>query len=218
MNYTDWGLIDYKEAFEKQRLLNLEVQSDPSKQTIVFCQHSAVVTYGRTTKPEDYKSWEGYKIEVDRGGKATYHGPNQVIIYPIIDLEKPRFKNLKPTNIKAYLNFLETLIIDVLADFNIKAEQKCNVENTETGESLLGTGVWVGDKKIASIGVSIKKWRSMHGLALNVNTLGDKVQNLRPCGFQPEQMTSMQDCLGSVVDVSAVFKAFQEKLNKLSIL
>lgn len=218
MNFINWGLINYEEAFEKQRLLNLEVQKDPSKQIIVFCQHPPVVTYGRTTSTGDYENWTGNKVEVDRGGKATYHGPNQVVIYPIIDLESPRLEGLPPRNIKDYLNFLEKLIIDVLADFNITAEQKCNVNNAETGESLLGTGVWVGDKKIASIGVSIKKWRSMHGLALNVNTLGDKVHNLRPCGFQPEQMTSMQDCLGGVVDVSAVFEAFQGRINKLLII
>ena len=73
MKFIDWGLINYEEAFEKQRLLNLEVQSDTSKQTIVFCQHPSVVTYGRTTQAEDYKDWQGHKVEVDRGGKATYH-------------------------------------------------------------------------------------------------------------------------------------------------
>ena len=215
MQFLDWGLINYEEAFEKQRLLNLEVQSDIEKQSIVFCQHPSIVTYGRTTSAEDYNHWSGQKLEVDRGGKATYHGPNQIIIYPIIDLEDPKLKGLPSRNIKGYLDFLEKLIISVLADFNIEATQKCNVDNSKTGESLLGTGVWVGDKKIASIGVSIKKWRSMHGLALNVNSLGDKVQNLRPCGFQPEQMTSMEDLLGEAVDTALVFKAFELKLRKL---
>ena len=216
MQFIDWGLIDYEVAFEKQKQLNLQAQQDKSKQAIIFCQHPSVVTYGRTTDADDYADWKEKKVEVDRGGKATYHGPNQLVVYPIIDIEKLTIRGIPPRNIKCYLNFLENLTIEVLGSLDIQGERISKVKNSETGEELLGTGVWVGSKKIASVGIAVKKWVTMHGLALNVEPLPSKLSLLRPCGFQAEQMTSVSDVLGRDVKVEEMkqlfVSAFKEKL------
>lgn len=194
LHFTDWGLIDYREALERQTVLVEKVAAGELPDTIVFCSHPPVVTLGRSAKPQDLIGWQGDIIEVSRGGRATYHGPNQLVIYPILNLARER-KSLKMRDIGAYLRSLENILIDVLADADIQAVAKTIDSVDEQGDKISATGVWVGKKKIASIGVAVKKWVTYHGAALNIKRDPTAFQGLRPCGFDASIMTSVEESL-----------------------
>lgn len=196
LNFTDWGLIHYAEALERQMILVEKVASGEMPDTVAFCSHPPVVTLGRSSKPQDLIGWQGDLIEVSRGGRATYHGPNQLVIYPILNLSHER-KSLKPRDIGAYLRSLENILIDILYDVEILAAAKTIDSVDENGDKISATGVWVGDKKIASIGIAVKKWVTYHGLALNVRQDPSAFQGLRPCGFNARVMTSVEEVLSS---------------------
>lgn len=191
LHFTDWGLINYSEALERQMVLVEKVASGEMPDTVVFCSHPPVVTLGRSAKPQDLIGWQGDIIEVSRGGRATYHGPNQLVIYPILNLTRER-KSLKARDIGAYLRSLENILIDVLADADIPAVAETIDGVDEHGDKISATGVWVGKKKIASIGVAVKKWVTYHGAALNIKDDPLAFQGLRPCGFDASIMTSVQ--------------------------
>jgi lipoate-protein ligase B len=228
----NWGMISYQDALARQldhvakvtTLLN--GGGDVSnEETLVVCTHPPVVTVGRGTKPGDIVSWTGETVEVSRGGRATYHGPSQVIVYPILNLDQKR-AHLPARDLHAYMRVLEQAIILTLREFRIQAgthtelsatdnlsvQNELHVtngalENTGSDDPSF-TGVWVrvGDsvKKIASIGIGVKKWISYHGLALNVSHDPVAHMGINPCGFQREVMTSMEEVLGRPVDRSAV--------------
>lgn len=195
MQSAFWGQINYAKA-QEQQLLELEkVASGSVQDQIVFCSHDPVVTIGRGTKAGDTFSWQGETLETSRGGRATYHGPSQTVIYPIIDLKKQR-KNIPMKDIHAYLRALETAAVKSLAQFSISAEVRS--VSPESGEPSL-TGVWVGDKKIASIGIAVKKWVTYHGIAINLFNDQTAFQGINPCGFKSEIMTSIESVLGEKI-------------------
>lgn len=132
-------------------------------------------------------------IEIDRGGDITYHGPGQIVGYPILDLDQ-HF-----TDIHKYLRYLEEVIIRTCADFGIKAERI---------EGL--TGVWVGEEKICAMGIRCSRWVTMHGFALNVNTDLSYFKNIVPCGISDKEVTSVSKCVGKKIDEEEV----KEKLLK----
>lgn len=192
--FTDWGLINYSEALERQMVLVEKVASGEMPDTVVFCSHPPVVTLGRSSKPNDLTGWQGDLIEVSRGGRATYHGPNQLVIYPILNLSRER-KSLKVRDIGAYLRSLENILIDVLNDADIQATAKTIDGVDAQGDKISATGVWVGNKKIASIGIAVKKWVTYHGIALNIKRDSQAFQGLRPCGFDANIMTSVEEVI-----------------------
>lgn len=196
LNFMDWGLIDYSEALERQLVLVEKVACGEMPDTVVFCSHPPIVTLGRSAKSQDLVGWQGDLIEVSRGGRATYHGPNQLVIYPILNLSRER-KSLKPRDIGAYLRSLESILIDILNDADIQAAAKTIDGVDEQGDKISATGVWVGQKKIASIGIAVKKWVTYHGLALNVKRDPQAFQGLRPCGFSSSIMTSIEEVIES---------------------
>lgn len=189
----NWGIIDYNEAVEKQLREVADVVAG-AEDRLIFCTHPPIVTLGRGTKPGDLISWQGQTIEVSRGGRATYHGPSQVVVYPIINLTIDR-KNFGPRDIRAYLECLGLAIVETLQHFNISSEYRSLA--TSDGPSV--TGVWVGQKKIASIGVAVKKWISYHGIAVNLEKDPAAFSGINPCGFSSNIMTSVEDCLGARV-------------------
>ncbi|OGQ14501.1 MAG: lipoyl(octanoyl) transferase [Deltaproteobacteria bacterium RIFCSPHIGHO2_02_FULL_40_11] len=178
MNIIDLGLRDYQSVwdFQKQKLLERIESKIPD--TLIFVEHPHVITKGRRTSTEDIKTQDIMMFEIERGGKATYHGPGQLVGYPIFELSASKL------GIKKYICLLEKVLIGTLLDFGIQSVG-C------TG----ATGVWVGSKKIASIGIAVKKWVSYHGFALNVNTDLTYFQKINPCGFESSVMTSMQEIL-----------------------
>ena len=115
MQFVDWGEIPYKQSTHQQLELVEAVASANSSDTIIFCTHPPVVTLGRSTLPEDLKGWSGDVFETSRGGRATYHGPEQLVIYPIVDLKKQR-KKLRSKDVHQYLRLLELVIVNSLKE------------------------------------------------------------------------------------------------------
>ncbi len=198
MKFQDWGLIDYEQALNRQLHLLEQVYKD-KQEIIVFCTHPPVVTLGRASKPEDLQSWDGDVVETSRGGRATYHGPGQLVIYPLINLDNKLRSSFKKRDIHEYLRHLERVLIETLHKFAIKASVRLpEVNNTDSRLSY--TGVWVGEKKIASIGIAVKKWITYHGAAINIMSDEKSFTGITPCGFSTSVMTSLED-LGVKVNI-----------------
>ena len=225
MKFVDWGLIDYREAAKRQLdLVELVAgarsaengASGGSSDTLVFCAHPAVVTLGRATKPEDLLGWSGETVEVSRGGRATYHGPSQIVVYPILDMHLSR-AGFRARDLHGYMRTLEQSIVETLGEFGIASAGGVAANEGEASR----TGVWIanGDKKIASIGIACKKWVTYHGLALNVAHDPLAFAGIQPCGMNSSIMTSMEQALGrAVVDRSAVIASLRRALGRLLLI
>ncbi|MBM3252588.1 MAG: lipoyl(octanoyl) transferase LipB, partial [Candidatus Omnitrophica bacterium] len=166
-----------------------------SLDTIILCQHRNTFTQGRSSKNNNILISQ-LEIErlgidfyaVDRGGDITYHGPGQLVVYPIFDLA--RYKK----DLKYFLTQLEDIIIRFLRMYNISCERKCGF-----------TGVWVGDKKIASIGIAVKKWIAYHGIAININPDLRYFSYIKPCGLDIK-MTSAAEVLNREIRIDQGLK------------
>lgn len=210
MQFEDWGLVPYQKALEKQlEYVDLLSRNPEHPGFLIFCSHPPVVTTGRQTLPEDIFSWKGEVIEISRGGRATYHGPSQLVVYPILNLKKNR-GNRGPQEIRGYLRALENCIVLTLKEFGIDAvgrtPQKKIGEKTDVDE----TGVWVGHQKIASLGIAVKNWICFHGAAINLTYDPEAFKGLNPCGFTSDTMTSVETLLGHKANEST----FKEVLKK----
>ena len=211
----DWGLIDYQKALDKQlQLVEEVIASDNHAGYIVFCSHPHVVTTGRQTKPEDIFAWQGPVIEISRGGRATYHGPSQVVVYPIINLKNPR-TGRGAQEIRGYIRALEKAIVASLKEFGIdsvgKTPQKKLDSEIETDE----TGVWVGHQKIASLGIAVKRWVTYHGAAINLDYDPEAFQGLNPCGFTTATMTCAETVLNKKIQRQDFIKSLADKILSL---
>ena len=171
------GLVPYREALERQRLLAEErIAGTLPHDLLWLLEHPPVVTLGRTSHAENVVRAEGLDVvEVERGGDVTYHGPGQLVGYPIIDLRQHR------QDLHWYLRTLEQALIDALARLGIPAARNPGY-----------TGVWTreGGRKIASIGIHVKQWVTWHGFALNVTTDLGAFDRIIPCGIPGVVMTS----------------------------
>lgn len=196
MKYTDWGLIGYQEALNKQlELVHLVSEGDEEEQ-VVYCSHPPVVTLGRGTKEGDLLGWQGEVVEVQRGGRATYHGPSQLVAYPILDLSK------RNRDLHQFFRNIEHAVIDTLKDYGVEA-----------GISEGNTGVWIGNKKIASIGIAVKKWVSYHGVAINLDFDPKAFTGLKPCGFTTETMVSLEELTGQKINHGEFLEKLKGFLN-----
>jgi len=206
----DWGLIGYEEAVTKQLELVEEVSADENHAGyIVYCTHEPVVTTGRQTQPSDVFSWKGPVKEVSRGGRATYHGPSQLVIYPVLNLKKPRHQRA-PQEIRGYLRDFESAIIETLKRYGIEAVGKTAQKLEGASAATDETGVWVGNQKVASLGIAVKKWTTYHGAAINLDYDPEAFQGLNPCGFKSSTMVSLEVLTGKKINR----EEFQKQLNK----
>ena len=192
LKFDDWGMIDYQQALEKQLEKVNEVSESQSEDFgfLIFCTHPAVVTLGRKTQSGDVFGWKGPIIEISRGGRATYHGPSQLVVYPI----------LKIKDIGKYLRNLEDAIIATLRDYAVDAVGKTPQKKSDTEEANEETGVWVGKQKIASLGIGVKKWITYHGAAINLDEDPQAFTGMKPCGFNSETMVSLEKLTGRKID------------------
>lgn len=224
MLFEDWGLIDYESALQRQLSYVADIVEGQREETLVFCTHPPVVTLGRSTKPGDVFAFDGPVVEINRGGRATYHGPSQLVIYPILNLAKERHGR-GPREIAGYLRALENSIVDVLKEAGITAEGRslrhrdgraAGAQNSDAVETADETGVWVGPQKIASLGIGVRRWVSFHGAALNLAYDPKAHQGLNPCGFQSNVMTSVEQQTGEKPDFekwkARLRRAFEENL------
>lgn len=183
---VDLGLIDYSEALKEQLRLVDEVIADPAKKFLILCSHPPVVTLGRASKPEDLQGWQGSTLEVSRGGKATYHGPSQLVVYPIFHLEN--------RDLHAYLQWLEQKVVDFLKLSDVASSGGFSLDRDD--KDGIRTGVWIKDRKIASIGIAVKKWVCYHGVAINILKDPSAFQGISPCGFTAQTMVSLEEVQG----------------------
>jgi lipoyl(octanoyl) transferase len=201
----DWGMIDYNEAWEKQRELVKLVQSEPNKNVLVLCQHPSVITIGRSGSDNNVIPEEGFLnklgiqvIHNDRGGDVTLHNPGQLVGYPIFNLN-----NFK-TDLHWFLREIEEIIIETIEEFNIKGGRVDKL-----------TGVWIDDKrKICAMGLHCSRWVTSHGFALNVTNNLDEFGYIVPCGITDKQVTSIAEEIGSEVEMDSVKKIVVEKFEK----
>lgn len=186
IDIIDLGLKDYKETLDIQYDLIEKRKKNLINDTLLFVEHPHVITAGRKTVESNILDKSLPVFHIERGGDVTYHGPGQLVGYPIIDINKNKDINL-------FLRNIEQIIIDSLEKFNIKAGRKEKY-----------TGVWVNEKKIASIGIAFKNWISYHGFALNISTDINYFFKINPCGLESSVMTSMELLLEKKVDIKEV--------------
>lgn len=190
LNYQiqDWGLIDYQIALDKQIELLNQISLNQAPETIIYCSHPPIVTLGRKTQEGDLFGWQGPQLQVARGGRATYHGPSQIVIYTLIKMKNPEFPR---RDIIWLIRTLEKALIETLKFYKLNAKGK--LENESSAQSQLeNTGVWINEKKIASIGIGVKNWISYHGMAINIDFDPLAFQGLKPCGYSSSVMTSLE--------------------------
>jgi lipoate-protein ligase B len=188
----DLGKVEYGKALEIQRSLAGKRAEGEVPDVLILLEHENVITLGRKTTPENFRPQTVPVFQVERGGDATYHGPGQLVGYPIIKLEDH--------DVRRHVQTIEKGLIAAVARWNIR------------GEIVEGhPGVWVDGRKLASVGVAVTKWVAYHGFALNVNTEMAYFELIRPCGLDPETMTSMQKILSAPVDLQEVKRSFVEE-------
>jgi lipoyl(octanoyl) transferase len=228
--FQDWGLIDYQKAWDKQealfadtvalktRIRNRIITSEGDEYEeetntpnyLIFCEHPHVYTLGKSGKPEHLlldekglKEKNATYYAINRGGDITYHGPGQIVSYPILDLDNFF------TDIHLYLRTLEEAVILTMAEYGLKGERYPGY-----------TGVWLDPdnenaRKICALGVRCSRWVTMHGLAFNVNTDLNYFNNIVPCGIDDKAVTSMQQELGKPVDIEEVKKNLKHHISVL---
>ena len=198
------GLMAYADALELQTELRAAREQDQVGDTILLLEHPDVITFGRSAKPatalldDAQLANAGYEVyRVNRGGDVTWHGPGQLVGYPILDLGAQR-------DVHAYLRTLERVLIAALADFGIDAIRRDGY-----------AGVWLDKRrKIASIGVGLRRWLRMHGFALNVCCDLRRFSAIIPCGLGGIEMTSMSEELGRRLELSDVAQRVEFQLRK----
>lgn len=230
VKFLDWGLIDYKDAWDKQEELfsatvNLKThitnrkivaegneyeEDDFTPNYLIFCEHPHVYTLGKSGKPDHLLLDEqglsdkhASYYHINRGGDITYHGPGQLVCYPILDLDNFF------TDIHRYLRTLEEAVILTLGAYGLTA-----------GRYPGYTGVWFdpdNDKarKICAMGVRCSRWVTMHGLAFNVNADLDYFKNIVPCGIDDKDVTSLQRELGHKVDIEETKEVLKRHISAL---
>ena len=192
--YSNLGMVDYKEAWDLQRTIFNQVVDGETQDTLILLEHPHTYTLGKVADKKNLVSGKDYleknKIsvfEIDRGGDITYHGPGQIVGYPIIKLEDWQKDTHK------YLRALEEVIIMTCKNYGLDA-----------GRNPKYTGVWISNKKIAAIGVKISRWVTMHGFAFNLNTDLSLFKGIIPCGISDKEVTSLKKELGREINISDV--------------
>jgi len=206
LKVSELGVVDYLSAWKLQKQIHQDVVNLQTENTLLLLEHPSVYTAGRRTEILDRPLDETPVIDVDRGGKITWHGPGQLVGYPIIKLKNS-------TDVVGFVRELETALISVCAEFGIKADRYCE-----------RSGVWVrddkSDRKIAAIGLRVAKGVTMHGFALNVNPDLSAYEKIIPCGISGAKVTSLSAELGSEITINEVLpvikKHIQPMLDRIS--
>jgi lipoyl(octanoyl) transferase len=184
------GLVDYQKAWDVQRTIHEDVVAGNRPNTLLLLEHPSVYTAGRRTDDSERPSDGTPVIDVDRGGRITWHGPGQLVGYPIVKLQKP-------TELVGFVREIEAALIQVCADLGISAVR---IEGR--------SGVWIqdsrGDRKIAAIGIRVAKGVTMHGFALNVNPDMSAFARIIPCGIADADVTSLENELARSISIDDV--------------
>lgn len=206
IRFNDFGETDYLTVYNWMQNQRINISLNKSKESINFVEHPSVFTLGTNAELKNVLINEDNRtalnidlVHVDRGGDVTCHNKGQLVAYPLLNLKK---RNLKPVE---YVRMLENILINVLKKYNISG-----IQNPGT------PGIWVGNNKIASIGISIKKGITSHGISLNINNDLNIFNYINTCGIQDLEVTSMNKILNKTVDVQQIklimMKEFQSLL------
>ena len=206
IRFNDFGETDYLTVYNWMQNQRSNISLNKSKESINFVEHPSVFTLGTNAELKNVLINEDNRtalnielVHVDRGGDVTCHNKGQLVAYPLLNLKK---RNLKPVE---YVRMLENILINVLKKYNISG-----IQNPGT------PGIWVGNNKIASIGISIKKGITSHGISLNINNDLNIFNYINTCGMQDLEVTSMNKILNKTVDVQQIklimMKEFQSLL------
>ena len=205
LTYCDLGLIGYKEAWDLQHEIFSRRVKNEIDDVLLLLEHPHTYTLGKTadrnnliSSEETLHQKEITIFEIDRGGDITYHGPGQIVGYPIINLSNWQNDTHK------YLRALEEVIIKTMNDFDLEGSRKKGL-----------TGVWINDKKIAAIGIKVSRWITMHGFALNVSTDISLFNGIIPCGIKDKAVTSMESELGKNFDIAEVKSILTDEFKKI---
>ena len=206
LKVSELGVVDYLSAWKLQKQIHQDVVNLQTENTLLLLEHPSVYTAGRRTEILDRPLDETPVIDVDRGGKITWHGPGQLVGYPIVKLKNS-------TDVVGFVRELETALISVCAEFGVKADRYCE-----------RSGVWVrddkSDRKIAAIGLRVAKGVTMHGFALNVNPGLSAYEKIIPCGISGAKVTSLSAELGREITIKEVLpvikKHIQPMLDRIS--
>lgn len=198
LSYSDLGFVDYKKTWDFQKELLNERKNNLIDDTLLLLEHPHTYTLGKTANKnnligsEDFLSKKSISIfEIDRGGDITYHGPGQLVGYPIINLTDWQQDTHK------YLRALEEAIIKTIAEFGITGERNDKF-----------TGVWINERKIAAIGIKVSRWITMHGFALNCNTDLSFYDGIIPCGIKDKAVTSIEKEIGQKISMNDLKEKF----------
>ena len=201
----DWGRTAYEAAWRRQAELVEQRNAGEIGDTLVFTEHEPVYTLGVRKDSADHLIWDATELhqrgitvtQSNRGGDITYHGPGQIVGYPIVNLT-PR------KDLHAYLRLIEQVLINTVGTFGLAADRRAGK-----------TGIWLGTRKFAAIGVAVKKWTAYHGFALNVNPDLTPFSGIVPCGITDGTVTSMQLELGRAVDLTEVKQVLAKEFRRL---
>lgn len=197
LNLVNLGTMDYKEAFDLQFKLLEKRKNEEIDDLLLLVEHPPVITLGRNAKEENILFSEEYLkehnvdlVEINRGGDVTYHGPGQLVGYPIVNIKKQKL------GIKDFVSKLEQIFIDLLnKEYNVEAVR-----------DDINNGVWVKEEKITAIGLAVKRWVTMHGFALNVSTDLDFFKLIVPCGIEGRGVTTLEKLTGETIDINDISK------------
>lgn len=182
------GRVEYEQTLELQNRLVSEYLARAGSEKLLLLEHEPVYTIGRTRDQSSLRSPKTLPhpvFEINRGGKATWHGPGQLVAYPILDLKR------HGRDLHRYLRFLEEIIIVTCSALGVQSHRRDGL-----------TGVWTGSRKIASIGVGVRRWVTMHGLALNVTRSSlESFRHITPCGIADAEMTCLERESGQTIGV-----------------
>lgn len=201
INFIYLGQRSYRPIWELQQELHEAVKNETISSIVLFLEHDHVYTFGKNANKDFLLNSYPKNVEVvetDRGGQVTYHGPGQIVGYPIINLN--HFKK----SVSWYMRSLEQVIITTLNDYNIIAERKDGM-----------TGVWVEDEKICAMGVRLSRWVTMHGFALNLAPKMEYYDSMIPCGIQEYGITSMSDILCKDISMHEVIESLSTNFTKI---
>ncbi len=203
----DWGRTRYEEARHRQEAFVASRMAGEVEDTLIFTEHDPVFTVGTRRDADQHLVWneerlstEGVEVvRTNRGGDITYHGPGQIVGYPIISLDRRR-------DLHAYLRFLEQVLINSVGTLGLAASRR---------EGL--TGIWLGDRKVAAIGVAVRRWVAYHGFALNVNANLAHFGGIVPCGIASDDgsVTSLNAELGRDLDLAEVKDVLTQEFQSL---
>ncbi len=199
MVLLDLGRAEYQETWHRQLALVEARQRDEIEDTLILVEHPHVITLGRRRDAlgNIVAAGDVPVVEIERGGDVTYHGPGQLVAYPIVKLVEGE------RDLHRFLRNLEEAMILVLAELGVGAGRRAGA-----------TGVWCGERKIASIGIACRRWVTFHGLALNVSTDLGYFTRIRPCGFASDVMTSISVELGRSVELGEVKPLLRARLGE----